>query len=113
MKQLWNKYAIKGFFGWESFKWHLREIAATFSNKPSYYSSKRIERALLFLVALSLHSLYFYTHRTTLTPEQVLLLTGPLFVFAGYSMAQTQVEKKRREEKEEPKTGDNNEETLP
>lgn len=110
MKEIWRKYAVNGFFGWESIKWHLREIAATFSNKPSYYSAKRIERALLFLVALALHALYIYTHRSTLTPEQVLLLTGPLFVFAGYSMAQTQIEKKRREEKP---AGDNNEEVLP
>ncbi len=33
-------------------KWHLKELNKTFSNQPSYYSSKRIERMIIFLNAL-------------------------------------------------------------
>lgn len=33
-------------------KWHLKELNKTFSSQPSYYSSKRIERMIIFLNAV-------------------------------------------------------------
>jgi len=32
-------------------KWHIKELTKTFSGQPSFYSSKRIERAIIFINA--------------------------------------------------------------
>lgn len=38
----WSKFVAR-------IKWHLKELNKTLSNQPSHYSSKRIERLLLFI----------------------------------------------------------------
>ncbi len=36
---------------WPCIKWHFWELVKTFSGEPSFYSSKRIERMLIFVNA--------------------------------------------------------------
>lgn len=38
----------------DKIKWRIAEIEKTFSNQPSFYASKRFERALIFINALVL-----------------------------------------------------------
>jgi hypothetical protein len=38
----------------DKLKWRIAEIEKTFSNQPSFYASKRFERALIFINALVL-----------------------------------------------------------
>lgn len=43
----WSKFVSR-------IKWHLKELNKTLSNQPSHYSSKRIERLVIFLNAMVL-----------------------------------------------------------
>jgi hypothetical protein len=36
------------FFGWTNIKWFIIQIGLTFSEQESFFSSKRIERAIIF-----------------------------------------------------------------
>jgi len=89
-----RRHAIDGFFGWKNFKWFILQIRATFSNEPSYFSSKRIERYMLFMGAFCSLMYYIYTHIDTLLYTEVLALTGAMFVYAGYTLNVTQKEKR-------------------
>lgn len=82
-----------GFLGWNNIKWFIREIRATFSNEPSYFSSKRIERYFLFLSGLSWINYYIFVHIQTLTYSEIIALVGVIFGYAGFALITTQKEK--------------------
>jgi hypothetical protein len=83
------------FFGWTNIKWFIKEILFTFSNKPSFFSSKRIERGILFCTALTSYMIWFFYHYKVLSPTDMVIVTGPIFFYAGYSMNTTQKEKNK------------------
>jgi hypothetical protein len=41
----------KLFFGWENIKWLIREVTNMYSSKESFFSKKRIESGIAFIVA--------------------------------------------------------------
>ena len=104
-----RKYWINGFFGWNNCKWFIIEIRKTFSNEPSYFSSKRIERYLLFMGAFTSVMFYIWTHTKTLLYTEILALTGALFLYAGYTLNVTQKEKitDKKDENTNPDTPTN------
>ena len=63
----------------------IREWLLTFTNKPSLIASKRIERFILFMVAITLTCFYVWHRRNDISPEGLLLIVGPLFVYAGFN----------------------------
>ena len=89
---------MKKFFNaiWNEIVFVYVELKKTFSNEPSYFSSKRIERAILFLSALLSANYWFYTHVEELTYEMCIAFVIMLLGFAGYTMSQTQKEKKNK-----------------
>lgn len=88
--------ATKEFFIaiWDEVSFVYAELKKTFSNEPSYFSSKRIERALLFLSALAMANRWFWTHVSNLGYAEAIAYWSALLAFAGYTMHQTQKEKK-------------------
>ena len=50
MKEWLNKYFNKGFFGWENFKWLCRELLKVGSSQQGYFSKKRMESGVAFLI---------------------------------------------------------------
>lgn len=70
------------------------EIKKTFSSEPSFFSSKRIERALLFLTAIIASNVWFWSHYPNLDVNEISLYIGLHLGFAGYTMATIQKEKK-------------------
>lgn len=74
----------------EKIKWRLGEIEKTFSNQPSFYSSKRIERAVIFLNAVILFDIMAIT---LLRDDKidyiaaVAIFTAQMF-YAGYQTTQ-------------------------
>jgi hypothetical protein len=82
----YNKYILNGFFGWENFKWLVREWLKTYSNQHSFFSRKRIESCILFVGGFSL--LYGYALKRLSEGAdyaEALALTGAMFVYAGYT----------------------------
>lgn len=46
----WQKYVVNGFFGWNSLKWIIREFVKLGSSEKSYFSKKRIESGIAFVI---------------------------------------------------------------
>ena len=46
-----NNTTKKWFFGWSNIKWLITEIMNIYSNKDSYFSKKRIESGIGFIIA--------------------------------------------------------------
>lgn len=83
----------KYFFGWENIKKGFNELIKTFSNQPSFFSSKKIERSLLFTSALVMVIVYFGYHVKIMGSGDLTLIVGALFAYAGYSMNMTRKDK--------------------
>lgn len=113
----WNKFTnviINGFFGWENIKWFIRNLRATFSNEPSYFSRKRIESFMLFVLAFCTALFYIAHNIEKMDYLEMLAIIGALFVYAGYTMQVIQSEKKRIANEVKTDTNpDNAKETTP
>ncbi len=72
-----------------------KEWLLTFSDQPSFFSSKKLERTLLITVALTLECTYIYYNRKTLGPFEFLALITPLFTYAGFNAVQGRIDKKQ------------------
>lgn len=85
---------IDGFFGWNNIKWLIREIGKLYSSESSYFSKKRFESSIAFIIAQWGMILYLSNNYSTLTMSDFLLWTGAEFIIAGYYVTQIQREKK-------------------
>lgn len=71
-------------------KWHIKEINKTLSNEPSHYSSKRLERLVLFLSANVMLNVITYSllHQGKISAAEAVLIYGAQMVYAGYQTNQ-------------------------
>lgn len=86
----------KYFLGWTNIKWFIRELIATMSDKPSYFSKKRVQGWMLFLTAWLSSLVWFTYHFKGMEIGTLLAFTGTLFAYAGYQTVQIQLEKKQK-----------------
>lgn len=91
----------KYFFGWTNFKYVTKQLYLTFTDKPSDLSAKRIERALFVITGLTAWCVWFSWHYKILVVSEMILATGILFTYAGYTLQQTQKEKATLNKEEE------------
>ena len=96
-----NKY----FFGWENWKWLIKELVHIYTNKSSFFSKKRIESSIAFIIGQVGMLWFLYEHIPQLTISDIVLWSGVEFAMAGYIVNQIQKEKKT-ETPEEPKPED-------
>ncbi len=75
----------KYFFGWGNIKRFLTELVKTFSNEPSFFASKRIERAFLFGSALYIVIYYVHINVKTMESAGLVIIITALFGYAGYN----------------------------
>lgn len=88
----------KWFFGWTNIKWLIKELINLYSNSSSYFSKKRIESGIAFIVG-QWGMIYFLTKNIDkLTTSDITLWAGLEFAIAGYIVSQIQKEKKLNEE---------------
>ena len=78
------------------------EWLLTFSNRKSFFSSKRIERFSLFTVGLLAAGFFLFKgiYNWEITSTDVVMVVGMLFGYAGFTMVQTA--------KDKPKEPDSN-----
>jgi len=81
------------FFGWENIKWFIREIGKIYSAQDSFFSKKRIESGVAFIIAQWGMIYFFLTHLQTLTMGEFLLWAAAEFAVSGYIINQIQKEK--------------------
>ena len=91
----------KLFFGWENIKWFIREINKIYSSQPSFYSKKRIESGIAFIIAQWGMIFFLLEKHSTLTMTDLIMWAGVEFAISGYIIHQIQKEKKTDEQKEE------------
>lgn len=77
----------------ERMQWLFWQIVATYSNKPSYFASKRIERSMLFMAALGIICCYIYYSRATISATEVMGFVVLMGTWAGFNVKQLAAEK--------------------
>lgn len=88
----------KWFFGWTNVKWLIKELINLYTTKDSFFSKKRIESGIAFIIG-QWGMIYFLTKNIEkLTTSDITLWAGLEFAIAGYIVSQIQKEKKLNEE---------------
>ncbi len=84
----------KFYFGWTKIKWAISEISKLYSNEKSYFSKKRVESGIGFIIA-QWGMIYFLTKKIdVLSMSDLAVWAGIEFLVAGYTVTQIQSEKK-------------------
>ncbi len=84
----------KWFFGWDNIKWGIKELINIYSAKDSYFSKKRIESGVAFLIAQWGMIFFLLEKHSTLTMGEFLLWAAAEFAVSGYIINKIQKEKK-------------------
>lgn len=84
----------------ENVNWFFTEIVKLYSSKPSYFSKKRIESGLAFIIAQWGMIFYFLEHHATMDMTSMLMWTGTEFAISGYMISHIQKEKKKTSDEE-------------
>lgn len=78
-------------------KWFIKEIGKIYSTEDSYFSKKRIESGMAFVIG-QFGMIYFLIQSVdTMTMQDMLMWSGTEFLMAGYTVSQIQKEKKRKD----------------
>lgn len=85
---------MKYFFGWSNIKWLITELIKIYSSTNSYFSKKRIESGIAFIIAQWGMIFFLLEHHTTLSMGEFLLWAAAEFTVSGYIINKIQSEKK-------------------
>lgn len=83
----------KWFFGWSNIKWFLKEMLNIYSPNRSFFSKKRIESGIAFIIAQWGMVFFLLQKYSTLTMGEFLLWAGAEFAVSGYIINKIQKEK--------------------
>ena len=84
-----------------------REFVLTFSNKKSLFSSKKIERAIVFNVFLAITVIYVVKNIHELKPLELVEITGLWLVYGGYNSVMNYRDRKMEKESSNPDSESN------
>lgn len=93
-----SKTKKKLFFGWQNIKWFIKEILAIYSGNTSYFSKKRIESGVAFLIAQWGMIFFLIQKYSTLSMGEFLLWAGAEFAVSGYIINKIQKEKEQEQQ---------------
>lgn len=91
----------KYFFGWGNIKKGITEIIRIYSEKPSFFSKKRIESGLAFIIAEWGMIFYLLKKYPDLTMTDMVMWATIQFGVSGYIIYQIQKEKKAEDKNQE------------
>jgi hypothetical protein len=92
----WDKYIVNGFFGWNNLKWLVREIVKIGSSEKSYFSKKRIESGIAFVILqVGMIDILAYFLKQENTPMSEFIMWASVeAVICGYVL--TKIEENKR-----------------
>jgi hypothetical protein len=93
MAETRQKSEKKFFFGWDNIKWFIKELGDMYSSKKSYFSKKRIESGVAFIIAQWGMIFFLLEKHSKLTMGEFLLWAAAEFAVSGYIINQIQKEK--------------------
>jgi len=91
----------KYFFGWGNIKKGITEIIRIYSDRPSFFSKKRIESGIAFIIAQWGMVFYLLKKYTDLSMTDIIMWATIEFGVSGYILHQIQKEKKVENSTEE------------
>lgn len=91
----------KYFFGWENIRWFIHEFGKIYSDGTSYFSKKRIESSIAFLIGQWGMVYFIIENIDKMTSSDIALWSAIQFAIAGYMVNQIQKEKKDHYHEEE------------
>lgn len=87
----------KFFFGWTNIKWGITELVKILSSKPSYFSLKRIEALLAFIIGQVGMIYYILQKVNSMDMLEMGMWAGIQFTIAGWTVNQIQKQKKTKQ----------------
>ncbi len=87
------------FFGWENIKWGIKNIVLIYSGKSSFFSKKRIESGIGFIIAEWGMVFWLLKKHEVMTTTDFAIWASIQFFVAGYIINQIEKGKKMTEEK--------------
>lgn len=84
----------KYFFGWQNIKWLIKEVGEMYSSRKSFFSKKRIESGIAFVIGQWGMIFFLMENHSKMTTSDLVLWSGVEFIIAGYTTHQIQKEKK-------------------
>ena len=81
-------------------KWFFIEIMKIYSNSKSFFSKKRIESSIAFIIGQIGMLLFLFIKVSTMDTYDIVLWSGVEFSIAGYIVSQIEKSKKQEENKE-------------
>lgn len=94
---------VKKFFGWDNIKWFIKEMVKLYSGEKSYFSKKRVESGVAFLIGQIGMVFFLVKKYESLSMSDFIMWATLEFALAGYLVNQIQREKKiNLEENENP-----------
>lgn len=85
----------KTFFGWSNIKWAIKELMNVYSTNKSFFSKKRLESGMAFLVGQFGMVYFMLQNHATMTASDLAIWAGIEFAISGYMVTQIQKEKKK------------------
>tara|TARA_R110000772_G_scaffold169094_1_gene280801 strand:+ start:231 stop:491 length:261 start_codon:yes stop_codon:yes gene_type:complete len=76
--------------------WFFKELMNIWSDKPSFFSKKRVESSLAYIIAQTGMITYLTTRIGGMDIYELLMWAGAEFLVAGYTINQIQKEKKEK-----------------
>ena len=92
----------------ENLKWFLKEMMYLYSSKPSFFSKKRIESGIAFIIAQFGMIIYFLEHHEKMDMSSMLMWAAVEFTIAGWTISQIQKEKNKVNEEHQDHTEESN-----
>jgi hypothetical protein len=83
----------KWFFGWTNVKWIFTEFMNIYSTKKSFFSKKRVESGIAFIIAQWGMIFFLLEKHSSLSMGEFLLWAGAEFAVSGYIINKIQKEK--------------------
>jgi hypothetical protein len=91
----------KYFFGWGNIKKGITELIRIYSHKPSFFSKKRIESGVAFMIAQWGMVFFVLKKYPDLTMTDIIMWATIEFGISGYILHQIQKEKKTEQTTDE------------
>jgi hypothetical protein len=87
----------KTFFGWSNIKCGIKELINIYSSKKSYFSKKRLESGIAFLIGQFGMVYFLIQNHANMTSSDLAIWAGIEFAVSGYVLNQIQKEKRRND----------------
>jgi hypothetical protein len=80
----------KYLFGWKNIRWFIVQLVLLYSEQPSFFSKKRIESGIAFVIGQMGMLIFFFHKYPGLSMTDFLMWAGVEFTIAGYITYQIQ-----------------------